>query len=518
LRDWLRLGRLAGTFLRATSGPRLRAIQAWREKPLPTQERLLLDLCRKAARTRFGREHGFAGVRSVREFQDNVPLRTYLEFKPYWDTLLEGETDVTWPGRIERFALTSGTTAGNKYIPLSDEGVRSQRRAGRDIVNFYLEQSGDTALFGGKFLFLGGSTELVRLPSGALAGDLSGIMACRMPRYANLFRLPSPSIALMGDWEKKLDAMAEEAERSDVRGVSGTPSWVFCLFEQVMERRRARGRSVETVADVWPEFRLLVHGGVNYEPYRESMRHLLGKAVHALEVYPASEGFIGIQDRLDANDMLLMMDTGLFYEFVPREEIASDAPRRFTVADVETGVDYAIVLSTNSGLWGYVLGDTVRFTSLRPHRLRVTGRIAHFLSAFGEHLISEEVEAAVAGACRTAGAEIRDFHVAPIYPDQNTPRPAHQWFVEFVKPPADEHEFIAEVDRRLQRRNDDYAAHRQGDAGMSAPLLTTVPKGGFRRAMKRIGKLGGQNKVPRLRNDREFADVLAQCMDEGQKP
>ena len=510
MRDWLRLGRLVGAVLRTTSGPRLRTIRAWRRDPAPTQKRLLLDLCRTASQTRFGREHGFAGVRSVRDFQDHVPLRTYLEFKPYWDTLFEGETDVTWPGRIERFALTSGTTAGNKYIPLSAEGVRAQRRAGRDIVNFYLEQTGDTALFGGKFLFLGGSTELVRLSNGALAGDLSGIMTCRMPCYADLFRLPSSPIALMGDWEKKLDAMAAEAEPADVRGVSGTPSWLFCLFEQVLERRRARGRPAETVADVWPGFRLLVHGGVNYEPYRESMKKLLGKPVHTMEVYPASEGFIAIQDNLDSNDMLLMMDTGIFYEFVPRDDIASDDPRRFTVADVETGVDYALVLSTNSGLWSYVLGDTVRFTSLRPHRLRVSGRTAHFLSAFGEHLISEEVEEAVAGACRTTGAEIRDFHVAPIYPGRGNPCPAHEWFVEFVKPPPDAQDFILEVDRRLQRHNDDYAAHRQGDAGMSPPVLSAVPRGGFRRAMKRIGKLGGQNKVPRLRNDREFADVLAQ--------
>ena len=500
--------RLIGRAFLATAGRRMRRIRAWQQDPISTQQRLLRDLIKKAEETRFGREHGFNAIQSVADYQHSVPLRHYLDFKPYWDKLFEGEDDVTWPGHIRFFALTSGTTAGNKAIPLSQEGVRSQMIAGRDIINFYLTQTRDTRFFAGDFLFLGGSTDLVPHPHDTLAGDLSGILTKCMPRYAQRFRLPRADVAFMTDWEQKLEAMAHEAWAADMRGMSGTPSWLMCLFERVLQLQKEAGQPAATLADVWPNFSLLVHGGVNYEPYRASILELCGKPIHTLEVYPASEGFIGIQDRLGTRDLLLMMDTGIFYEFVPVAELDDTAPRRFTVADVETGVDYAIVLTTNSGLWSYVIGDTVRFTSLRPHRIRITGRTAHFLNAFGEHLIVEEADTAMTEACRATGAEIQDYHLAPLYPTPEEARPTHQWLVEFVKEPPDRAMFVVLLDEHLRKQNDDYAAHRRGDVGMRSPELAGLPAGTFYAAMKQLGKLGGQHKAPRLKNNREFADVL----------
>jgi hypothetical protein len=523
----------------------MRTVAEWQRDPAPTQKALLDHLVGTAARTRFGAEHHFESIGSIADYQARVPLRTYADFKPYWDRVFEGERDVTWRGHPRYFAVTSGTTsiaaAGNKYIPVSDEGIHSQMRVGRDILNFYFNHTHDTDLFRGRFMFLAGSTELKRHPHGILTGDLSGIMALETPLYTGFLRLPTGRTAAIADWEQKLDAVAREAHAADVRGIGGTPSWLICVFERVLELRRKAGRPARTLADVWPHLSLLVHGGVNFSPYRAAFEALFGKPVTTLEVYPASEGFIGVEDVPGTQDLLLMMDSGLFYEFIPAAEVGGAPPARRTVADVETGVDYAIALSTNSGLWSYLVGDTVRFTSLRPHRVRVTGRTQQFLSAFGEHLVVEDVEMAIAAACRAAGAQVQDFHVAPVYPpktplinhqDTKAPRederssdpnhrswclgalvvkdmrPRHQWLVEFLQPPADAEKFGAALDDALRRQNEDYAAHRQGDAGMRPPEVVALPPKTFYRAMKEIGRFGPQNKAPRLRNDREFAEVL----------
>jgi len=500
--------RWIGRALLAAARWRVRQVARWKDDPSPVQERLLRRLIRAARDTRFGREHSFARVRSIADYQARVPLREYLDFKPWWDRLFEGERDVTWPGRIRYFPITSGTTAGNKLIPLSAHGVRNQLRAGRDVITFHLALTGDADLFAGKFLYLGGSTDLKRGPHDTLIGDLSAIMALETPRYVHAVRLPSREINFIADWEKKLQAMAEEALDEDVRGISGTPSWMMCLFERVLELRERRGRPAATLAEIWPNLSLVVHGGCSFEPYRRSFAELFGKPVHTLEVYPASEGFIAVQDRPGENDLLLLMDRGIFFEFVPVEELGKPAPRRLTVADVETGVNYALVLTTDSGLWSYVIGDTVRFTSLRPHRLRITGRTKQFLNAFGEHVIVEEVEEAIAEACRETGAEVQEFHIAPLFPERGPARPGHQWFVEFRRPPEDVSRFRDIADGVVQRKNDDYAAHRRGDAGMLPPEIVALPPGTFFAAMKSIGKLGGQHKVPRLSNDRTFAEKL----------
>jgi hypothetical protein len=525
---------LIGQLFMGLSAARLRTVAEWQRDPVPAQKALLDSLVRSAERTRFGVEHHFESVRSIADYQARVPLGTYADFKPYWDRVFAGESDVTWPGRPRFFAVTSGTTsasaAGNKYIPVSDDGIRSQLRVGRDILNFYFNQTRDTRLFGGRFMFLGGSTALKAHPHGILSGDLSGILARETPIYAGLLRLPTGRTSALTDWEQKLDAVAREAEAADVRGIGGTPSWLICVFERVLKLRRDRGRPANTLADVWPNLSLLVHGGVNFGPYRAAFQALFGsparaglpagagKPVTTLEVYPASEGFIGVEDVPGTQDLLLMMDSGLFYEFIPAEEVGSAKPARRTVADVETGVNYAIAVSTNSGLWSYLIGDTVRFTSLRPHRLRITGRTQQFLSAFGEHLVVEDVEIAVAAACQAAGAQVQDFHVAPIYPSEQSSivhrpssmdvRPGHQWLIEFLQPPTDPKRFGAALDEALQHQNEDYAAHRQGDAGMRPPEIIPLAAGTFFRAMKEIGRFGPQNKAPRLRNDRAFAEVL----------
>jgi hypothetical protein len=500
--------RLIGMALAAAAGPRLRAIERWRRDPVPTQERLLLDLLRRAANTAFGREHGFDSIRTADEYRRRVPLRSYLDFKPYWDRSFAGESDVTWPGRIREFAMTSGTTAGNKYIPVSDEGAKCHQQAGRDLLSFYFSQTRHNALFSGKFLFLGGSTVLKQHPHGVLDGDLSGILARRFPFYTRFFRLPSPDAAAMSDWEAKLDAIADESWRADVRGIGGTPSWLVCLFERIFRRRRDAGLPADTLAQVWPNLALYVHGGVSFEPYRETFRSLFGKEVTTMEVYPASEGFMAVQDVIGSRDLLLLMDNGLYFEFIPAAEAQAKSPTRLTVADVEKDVDYAILLTTNSGIWSYMIGDTVRFTSLRPHRLRVTGRTHFFLNAFGEHVIVEELERAMTAACEATGAAMQDFHVAPIFAKSGDMRPAHEWLVEFRRPPQDAERFRDLLDRTLQGANEDYAAHRQGNAGMRAPVLTPLPHDAFYRAMKQIGRFGAQNKAPRLANTRDFAEVL----------
>lgn len=500
--------RLIGRAFLAMAGRRMREMESWRRDPVPVQQRQLQGLLASAESTAFGQEHGFYAIDSVADYQARVPLRQYLDFKPYWDRLFQGESDVTWRGRIRYFAVTSGTTAGNKYIPVSHEGVHSHLRVGRDILNAYVAQTQDVDLFQGRFLYLGGSTRLKRQAHGLLSGDLSGILTREMPTYTRLLRLPTASVTALSDWEQKLDAVAGQAWRADVRAIGGTPSWLVCVFERVLRLHREAGRRVSSLAEIWPRLSLLVHGGVNFEPYRATFRELFGKPVHTLDVYPASEGFIAFQDRLGADDLLLNLDIGIFYEFVPVEELSRPAPRRFTVADVEPGVNYAIVLTTNSGLWSYVIGDTVRFTSLRPHRVHVTGRTQQFLSAFGEHLIVEDVEAAMTAACAATGAELADYHVAPVFPGDGEMRPAHEWLTEFIKAPADPERFARVLDEALRKQNADYADHRSGDAGMRPPVITPLPAGAFYATLKASGKFGPQVKAPRLRNDREFAALL----------
>ncbi|MBN2194772.1 MAG: GH3 auxin-responsive promoter family protein [Polyangiaceae bacterium] len=497
-----------GQLFLAYSRLRLRRIARWMSEPAAEQRRLLVRLARRAAGTQFGCDHELGSVRSVEDFQARVPLRQFHDLKPYWDRLRAGERDVLWPGKIRLFAVTSGSTGEPKYVPVSDEGLKGFLRAGRDILSHYIVNTGDADHFLGKFLYLGGARELAPGPHGTINGDLSGIVNEETPWAYRPYRLPTPRVHLITDWEAKLEAVADEAWNADVRGVSGIPSWLVALFERVLERRRAAGLPAGVITEAWPNLALLVHGGVSFEPYRDLFRQLIGRSVYDLEVYLGSEGFLAIQDQPESRDLLLRMDAGIFHEFVPVESLGAARPPRFWAGNVETGVDYAIAVTTASGLWGSFIGDTVRFVSLRPHRVRFAGRTEQFLSAFGEHLRAVDVEAAVVAASARTGARIAEFTVAPIYPSADSLRRGHQWFVEFDRVPGDLAAFVRALDEALQHRNVDYEEHRRNDADLPLPEVQAVPAGTFYEAMKRLGRIGGQFKVPHLENSRRFAQVV----------
>ena len=472
--------------------------------PVAAQRRTLLDLVRGAAETSFGKAHGFAGIRTHSEFAARVPVRRYVDFVPWIERQLAGEEDVCWPGRPRYFAKTSGTTAGDKSIPVTGAMVAQNRRAGRDVLTFHLRGNPGSKILGGRQLFLGGSTLLDRLPTGAFRGDLSGVMASEMPFYLRRGILPSPPVVAIEDWERKLDAIARESLSQDLRVLAGMPSWSLLLFEAW---KRLSGGA--TVGELFPNLELFVHGGVRYDPYRAPVEAALGHGVHRLEVYPASEGFLAVQDDAPAPGMRLGLDYGTFYEFIPAADSGSDSPCRLGIGEVSTGETYSIVLSNVAGLWAYEIGDLVRFVSTGPPRVVVAGRTGHFSNCCGENLIVEEVEAASTAAAAACRVPIGEFTVGPVYPDATDSRPRLEWVVEIPDDePFLEEPLLIAFDRTLRARNHDYDTKRTHDTGMLPPLLTVVPPGTFHGWLRSRGKLGGQNKVPRLMNDRSVVDAV----------
>ena len=503
------LRNIVNLYLFSHARRRIKEIKETYANPLGLQERALFSTLDKAGYTEFGRAYDFKSIKSIATYQRRIPLVRYNDIRQWIEKVIKGKPNVLWPGRIWNFALTSGTTSGNKYIPVSKELMTADRRAAMDCLSFYLTESGERSLLEGKVLFLGGSTTLERLKSGALAGDLSGIASRSIPFMINSIYEPGRKIALMSDWEEKIEKMAQREIGVDIRGVSGVPSWLLVFFNKLLkEAGEKRGRDIKTVAEVWPNLSLLIWGGVNFAPYKEIFDEIIGKEIYYLQTYPSSEGFIAIQDKKDEKGLLLMLDHDIFYEFVPEEEIGAKNPHRLTVADVELDKNYAIVLTNNSGLYSYILGDTVKFVSLKPLRLIVTGRIENFLSAFGEHLIVEEAEDAVTYACEKTGAEIEEFTVAPFFPKNMRELPYHQWLIEFRRDPADLNKFTQYLDERLKKRNEDYCAHRGRDISIGKPRIVALKKGTFYDWMKSEDKLGGQHKVPRLQNDRTLASKL----------
>jgi hypothetical protein len=471
------------------------------------QERTLHRLLRLAVHTRFGREHGFASIRTVADYQRQVPLRDYESFwSQYWQPAFPHLTDATWPGQMPYLALSSGTTTGStKYIPVSAEMLASNRRAALTGLAWFRAAHADAALFSGRMFFLGGSTDLSRPhPSfpRTLAGDLSGIATREVPAVLRPYTYPPPHLALLTDWEEKLDRLAEQSVRLPVTLVSGVPSWLLVLFERL---RQLTGR--ECLAEVWPSLRVVVHGGTRFDPYRRLFRQLVGDGVHFLETYPASEGFVAAEDPRHGL-LRLIPDHGVFFEFVPVGELGRDRPIRHTVADIVPGVQYAVVLTTCAGLWSYVLGDTVCFERRDPPLLRFTGRTRQFLSAFGEHLIGEEVERAVAQAASAISADVVDFHVGPVFPGSAGAAGWHRYLVEFARPPREVESFAQELDSALCRLNEDYRAHRAGDLTLRGPEVVSVRRGGFADWMRSHGKLGGQHKVPRMDNSGRLTEEL----------
>ena len=471
----------------------------WKKNAVKVQNRLLLSLISQAKNTKFGKDHNFSEISNYSDWKKNIPVRDYEELKIYVQEIIEGKKDVLWPGRPLYFCKTSGTTSGTKYIPISTESMPHHITAARDAILNYITETKNTSIVNGKMIFLQGSPELSKTGD-ILTGRLSGIVAHHTPSYLKKNQLPSYETNCIEDWENKVDSILEETLNENMSLISGIPPWVQMYFEKLQDR------TGKLIKDIFPKFDLFIYGGVNYEPYRQTFEKLIGKKVDGIELYPASEGFIAYQDSQTEKGMLLCVNHGIFYEFIPSEEFFNKNPTRISLADVEIGVNYVIILNTDAGLWGYNIGDTIKFVSIDPYRIVVSGRIKHFTSAFGEHVIAEEVEKSLQETITKIPAQVNEFHVAPqVKPESGLPY--HQWLIEFEKEPENMADFSELIDNTLQKHNTYYKDLISG--GILKPLLITkINKNGFRDYMKSIGKLGGQNKVPRLANDRKIADKL----------
>ena len=475
-------------------------IDKWAQNPITTQEKVFKTLIQQAKNTAFGKDHRFTEIHSYEDFVKNVPIRDYEALSPYIERVKNAEENVLWRGKPLYFAKTSGTTSGAKYIPLTKESMPYHIQAARDAILCYIAQTGKADFVSGKMIFLQGSPILEK-KNGILLGRLSGISAHYVPKYLQSNRMPSWETNCIEDWETKVDAIVQETIQENTTVISGIPPWVQMYFE------RLQAKSHKTIGELFPNFQLFIYGGVNYEPYRQKFEHLIGRKVDAIELYPASEGFFAYQDSQTEKGMLLLLNAGIFYEFVEADTFFSEQPKRISLKDVELGVNYVLIVSTNAGLWAYNMGDTVMFTSLNPYRIIVTGRIKHFISAFGEHVIAKEVEQAIAEALTEAGGEVTEFTVAPQVNPPQGELPYHEWFIEFESLPKELSFFASALDKALQRQNSYYKDLIEGK--VLQPLkITCVPKDGFSDYMKTQGKLGGQNKAQHLANDRNIVDKL----------
>lgn len=475
--------------------------QKWMIKPISTQEQCFQQLIFKAKNTRFGREHLFYHIKTHEDFVNQVPIRDYEGLKPYIDEVVEGKPNILWPGKPLYLAKTSGTTSGAKFIPITKESMPNHVEGARNAILFYIQETGNASFVDGKMIFLQGSPVLEE-KNGIKFGRLSGIAAHYVPKYLQKNRLPSWETNCIEDWETKVDRIVDETYQQNMTVISGIPSWIQMYFEKLIEKSNQR------VGNLFANFNLFIYGGVNYEPYRKKFEQMIGRKVDSIELFPASEGFFAFQDTQTEEGMLLLLDAGIFYEFVKVDEFFNENPKRYTIKDVELGVNYALIISTNAGLWAYNIGDTVMFTSLKPYRIKVTGRIKHYISAFGEHVIAKEVEEAIQKACEMHDVVINEFTVAPqIAPASGLPY--HEWFIEFEKEPEDKEAFAKSLDNEMCLQNIYYNDLITGK--VLQPLkITHVKTNGFQEYMKSIGKLGGQNKLPRLSNDRKIAEFLEQ--------
>jgi len=473
----------------------------WRDHPIETQEQVFHQLIQKAADTKFGSDHGFDSITSHSDFLARVPIRDYEELKPYVEEVVAGKENILWPGKPIYFAKTSGTTSGAKYIPITKTSIKHQVEASRNAILNYIHETGNADFVNGKMIFLQGSPELVE-KNGIQLGRLSGISAHYVPNYLQKNRLPSWETNCIEDWETKVNTIVEETVNEDMSVIAGIPSWVQMYFE------RLQAKSGKKVGELFENFRLFIYGGVNYEPYRTKFEGLIGRKVDSIELFPASEGFFAYQDSQTDKGMLLLLNSGIFYEFVKADEFFEETRKRITIKDVEVGINYVMIISTDAGLWAYNLGDTVQFISLKPYKIIVSGRIKHFISAFGEHVIAKEVEEAMQLAMAGTYASINEFTVAPQITPEGDQLPFHEWLVEFAEEPSDMSKFIEILDTSLQKQNSYYFDLIDGKI-LQTLKVTAIKKGGFNDYMKSIGKLGGQNKVQRLANDRNVADGLS---------
>ena len=467
---------------------------------LEHQELIRNELLQKAANTKFGKDHQFSSIQSYDDFKTNIPVRDYEGLRTYIEAAVNGESDVCWPGRPLYWAKTSGTTSGVKYIPITKESIPYHINSARNALLCYIAETGNSKFVDGKLIFLSGSPEMDK-KNGVFTGRLSGIVNHHVPQYLRTNQLPSYPTNCIDDWEEKVSAIVDETFHQNMSLISGIPPWVQMYFDLLMQK------SGKTIGELFPNFSVFVYGGVNFEPYRARIEQSIGRKIDTIETYPASEGFIAYQDTQTEKGLLLLTNNQMFYEFIPVDEFFNENPTRISLKDVELDKNYAIILNTNAGLFGYNIGDTVKFVSLNPYRIVVSGRIKHFISAFGEHVIGEEVEFALMSVAKKHGIEVIEFTVAPqVNPESGLPY--HEWFVEFANEPANMEQFAAEVDQAMQLKNIYYKDLIDGSI-LRPLVLRSLSKNAFIDLMRSMGKLGGQNKVPRLSNDRKLADLLS---------
>jgi hypothetical protein len=486
---------------------RMWRIEAWMQHPVAAQREVLQDLVTSAQYTEFGRKYDFSSLYNVRDFKKAVPIHEYADLKPYITRIMEGEQNLLWNTPINWFAKSSGTTSDkSKFIPISNESLEDNHfRGAKDVLTLYYQFNPYSDLLTGKGLIIGGSHTVHQINDETHYGDLSAVLLQNSPFWGKWVRTPELSIALMDEWESKIEKLAQHTIHENVTSISGVPTWTMVLFRRILE---ITGK--QTIAEVWPDLELYLHGGVSFVPYREHFEKLIGKPINYLEMYNASEGVFAAQDSPDADGMLLFTDHGIFMEFMPLQEYGKDEPKTIGLSDVELGKNYALVISTNGGLWRYCIGDTVQFTSLNPFRIKVSGRIKHYINAFGEELIVDNTDRAIKLACEQTGAVVNDYTAAPVYFSAEG-NGAHEWLIEFEKEPASIDHFSYELDIALKQCNSDYEAKRTKDIALRPPILHSIEKGSFSRWLKLKGKLGGQHKVPRLSNDRKYLDEIL-CM------
>lgn len=473
--------------------------QKWVQNPIETQQKVFQNLIASADFTQFGMDHSFSEIKSFQDFAKQVPIRDYEALRPYIDRVVKGEEDILWKGKPIYFAKTSGTTSGAKYIPLTAASMPFHIEAARNAILSYILETGKTDFVDGKMIFLQGSP-ILEEKNGIKLGRLSGIVAHFVPKYLQKNRMPSWETNCIEDWETKVDAIVEETFNENMTVISGIPSWVQMYFEKLEQKGN------KPVGEIFKNFNLFIYGGVNFEPYRAKFENLIGRKVDSIELFPASEGFFAYQDSQKDKGMLLLLNAGIFYEFVKSEEFFTENPRRYTIGEVELNVNYVLIISTNAGLWAYNIGDTIQFTSLKPYRVIVSGRIKHYISAFGEHVIGKEVECALKDAMENTNISVNEFTVAPqINPDNGLPY--HEWFIEFENEPENLEDFALKIDNEMRKQNTYYDDLIVGKV-LKKLVISKVQKNGFQEYMKSIGKLGGQNKIPRLSNDRKIADLL----------
>ncbi|WP_266362244.1 GH3 auxin-responsive promoter family protein [Tellurirhabdus rosea] len=498
---------LLNTTLKWLLKRRLPRLEYMMKHPEEIQQGVFRQLIEKGKRTEFGRQHQFSDIRTIRGFQERVPVSAYEDLFPYIERVMKGERNVLWPTPIHWFSKSSGTTnARSKFIPVSQESLdECHFRGGKDLMAFYIANRPESKVFEGKGVSIGGSLHDNPYSSHGFAGDVSAVIMKNLPTWGQYIRTPPLEVALMGEWEAKIERMAEITSKENVTSILGVPTWTLVLLERILQLTGKRN-----ILEVWPNFEVFIHGAVAFQPYRDLFSHDVfpSKDITYLETYNASEGFFAVQDDLSRiGEMMLMLDYGIFYEFVPVEQAEDPYPRALTIDEVEIDKNYALVISTNGGLWRYRVGDTVRFTSLYPHRLKVSGRTKHFINAFGEEVIVENAETAITRACEATGAAVSDYTAGPVYMGSGT-HGRHEWVIEFSHDPDDQERFNQILDETLRQVNSDYDAKRYNDMVLKEPIVHVVPRGTFYAWMGNRGKLGGQHKVPRLSNSREYLDDI----------